>query len=152
MASFNKVILIGNLTADPELKQTQNGISVTSFSIAVSRRFSSKNAENAQQADFINIVAWRQTAEFVCKYFRKGSMIAIEGSLQTRSYEDKDGNKRTAYDVVANNVSFTGSKAESGTAPRENVASFEVPATAFSAGSNGDFEVVNEQDDDDLPF
>ena len=151
--NLNKVVLAGRLTGDPELKQTASGISVLSFTLAVNRRFASKAGEQGEsQADFITVVAWRQTAEFVCKYFRKGSMIAIEGSLQTRSYEDKDGNKRTAYDVVANNVSFTGSKAESGTAPRENVASFEVPATAFSAGSNGDFEVVNEQDDDDLPF
>ncbi|MBQ7799684.1 MAG: single-stranded DNA-binding protein [Oscillospiraceae bacterium] len=148
---INVVVLMGRLVADPELKQTANGASVTSFRIAVDRNFANKET-GERQADFINIVAWRQTADFVCKYFRKGSMIAIEGSLQTRSYEDKDGNKRTAYEVVASNVSFTGSKAESGTAPRDNVASFEVPATAFSAGSNGDFEVVNEQDDDDLPF
>ncbi len=148
---INVVVLMGRLVADPELKQTANGASVTSFRIAVDRNFANKET-GERQADFINIVAWRQTAEFVCKYFRKGSMIAVEGSLQTRNYEDKDGNKRTAYEVVANNVSFTGSKAESGTAPRENVASFEVPATAFSSGSNGDFEVVNEQDDDDLPF
>ena len=148
---INVVVLMGRLVADPELKQTANGASVTSFRIAVDRNFANKET-GERQADFINIVAWRQTAEFVCKYFRKDSMIAVEGSLQTRNYEDKDGNKRTAYEVVANNVSFTGSKAESGTAPRENVASFEVPATAFSSGSNGDFEVVNEQDDDDLPF
>ena len=148
---INVVVLMGRLVADPELKQTANGASVTSFSIAVERNFANKET-GERTADFINIVAWRQTAEFVCKYFRKGSMIAIEGSLQSRSYEDKEGKKRTVYEVVANNVSFTGSKAESGTAPRENVASFEVPATAFSAGSNGDFEVVNEQDDDDLPF
>ena len=148
---INVVVLMGRLVADPELKQTANGASVTSFRIAVDRNFANKET-GERQADFINIVAWRQTAEFVCKYFRKGSMIAIEGSLQTRSYEDKDGNKSTAYDVVANNVSFTGSKAESGTAARDNAAAFEVPATAFSAGSNGDFEVVNEQDDDDLPF
>ncbi len=146
---INVVVLMGRLVADPELKSTANGIATTSFRIAVDRNFANKQT-GERQADFINIVAWRQTAEFVCKYFRKGSMIAIEGSLQTRSYEDKDGNKRTAYDVVANNVSFTGSKAESGT--RDNAVPFEVPTTAFSSGSQGDFEVVNEQDDDDLPF
>lgn len=145
---INVVVLMGRLVADPELKSTANGIATTSFRIAVDRNFANKQT-GERQADFINIVAWRQTAEFICKYFRKGSMIAIEGSLQTRSYEDKDGNKRTAYDVVANNVSFTGSKAESGT--RDTVP-FEVPTTAFSSGSQGDFEVVNEQDDDDLPF
>lgn len=147
---INVVVLMGRLVADPELKQTQNGTSVCSFRIAVDRNVANKQT-GERQADFINITAWRQTAEFVCKYFRKGSMIAIEGSLQTRSYTDKDGNNRTAYEVVANNVSFTGSKAESGT--REaNATPFEVPATAFSSGSNGDFEVVNEQEDDDLPF
>ena len=145
---INVVVLMGRLTADPELKQTANGASVTSFSIAVERNFANKET-GERQADFINIVAWRQTADFICKYFRKGSMIAIEGSLQSRSYEDKEGKKRTVYEVVASNVSFTGSKAESGT--RDNAA-FEVPATTFSAGSNGDFEVVNDQDDDDLPF
>lgn len=147
---INVVVLMGRLVADPELKQTQNGTSVCSFRIAVDRNVANKQT-GERQADFINITAWRQTAEFVCKYFRKGSMIAIEGSLQTRSYTDKDGNNRTAYDVVANNVSFTGSKAESGTRDA-NVATFEVPATAFSSGSNGDFEVVNDQEDDDLPF
>ena len=147
---INVVVLMGRLVADPELKQTQNGTSVCSFRIAVDRNVANKQT-GERQADFINITAWRQTAEFVCKYFRKGSMIAIEGSLQTRGYTDKDGNNRTAYEVVANNVSFTGSKAESGT--RETGATpFEVPATAFSSGSNGDFEVVNEQEDDDLPF
>lgn len=145
---INVVVLMGRLTADPELKQTANGSSVTSFSIAVERNFANKET-GERQADFINIVAWRQTADFICKYFRKGSMIAVEGSLQSRSYEDKEGKKRTVYEVVASNVSFTGSKAESGT---RDGATFEVPATAFSAGSNGDFEVVDEQEDDDLPF
>ena len=147
---INVVVLMGRLVADPELKQTANGASVTSFRIAVDRNFANKET-GERQADFITIVAWRQTAEFICKYFRKGSMIAVEGSLQSRNYDDKDGNKRTVYEVVANNVSFTGSKAESGTASREAVP-FEVPATAFSSGSNGDFEIVNEQDDEDLPF
>lgn len=147
---INVVVLMGRLVADPELKQTPSGVSVTSFRIAVDRNFSNKQT-GERQADFINVVAWRSTAEFVCKYFRQGSMIALEGSLQSRSYEDKEGNKRTAYEVVANNVSFTGSKAESGTRD-QSAATFEVPATAFSSGSNGDFEVVNDTEDDDLPF
>ena len=143
---------MGRLTADPELKQTANGTAVASFSIAVDRAFANKQT-GERQADFINIVAWRQTAEFICKYFRKGSMIAVEGSLQSRSYEDKEGKKRTAYEVVANNVSFTGSKAETGTgAAAAPAIPFETPTTAFSSGSQGDFEVVNEQEDDDLPF
>ena len=98
---FNLVVLTGRLTADPELKTTPNGISVTSFSIAVSRRYRSGEAT---ETDFINIVAWRQTAEFITKYFKKGTMIGIEGSIQTRRYTDKNGNNRTAFEVVANKL------------------------------------------------
>lgn len=127
---------MGRLVADPELKQTANGTSVTSFRIAVDRNFANKET-GERQADFINIVAWRQTAEFVCKYFRKGNMIAIEGSLQTRSYEDKDGNKRTSYDVVASNVSFAGAKADN------------AAQTSFTAPPA--FEEVPDGDED-LPF
>ena len=104
---FNIVILTGRLTADPELKTTTSGIPVTSFSIAVSRRYRSGEE---QQTDFIRVVAWRQTAEFVSKYFKQGSMIGIEGSIQTRRYTDRDGNNRTAFEVVANNVQFVESK------------------------------------------
>jgi single-strand DNA-binding protein len=143
MASFNKVILIGNLVADPELKKTPNGVSVTSFRIAVGRRFT-RDGE-APQADFIDIVAWRQTAEFVSRYFKKGSMIALQGSIQTRNYEDKQGNKRTAVEVVADNVSFCGSKAESGT---QN--DFPPIANTAKPAAKVDFEEID--DDDDLPF
>ena len=104
---FNLVVLTGRLTSDPELKTTPNGVSVCSFAIAVERRH--KQGEE-RQADFIDIVAWRQTAEFVSKYFSKGSMIGIEGSIQTRKYTDKNGNNRTAFEVVANNVHFVESK------------------------------------------
>nr|DAQ01488.1 MAG TPA: Single strand binding protein [Caudoviricetes sp.] len=102
--SFNKVILIGNLTADPELKMTQTGIPVTTFSIAVGRRYAKETDE--VKADFINIVCWRKSAEFVAKYFSKGKKILIEGQLQTRSYMANDGTKRTVCEVVADNVSF----------------------------------------------
>lgn len=101
---FNKVILIGNLTADPELKTTQTGVSVVSFSIAVSRRYA-KDTDDVK-ADFINIVCWRKSAEFVAQYFRKGKKILVEGQLQTRSYVANDGSKRYATEVVADNVSF----------------------------------------------
>lgn len=104
---FNLVVLTGRLTADPELKTTQSGVSVTSFSIAVQRRC--KSGEEAQ-TDFINIVAWRQNAEFIAKYFKKGNMIGIEGSIQTRKYTDKNGNNRVVFEVVANNVQFAESK------------------------------------------
>ena len=105
MASFNKVILIGNVCSDPELKQSQSGISVCSFSIAVNRKY---NKDGNNEVDFFTIVAWRQQAEFVCKYFKKGKPILVCGQLQTRSWTDKQGNKRTAVEVVADEVSFVG--------------------------------------------
>ena len=136
---FNLVVLTGRLTADPELKTTQSGISVTSFSIAVDRRY--RSGED-RQTDFINIVAWRQTAEFVTKYFKKGSLIGIEGSIQTRKYQDKDGNNRNVFEVVANNVQFVESKRDS--APSSEPASFS------NAGVD-DFAEIGDVDDD-LPF
>ena len=106
MASFNKVILIGNMTSNPELKQTQSGTSVCSFSIAVNRKF----AKDGEQAcDFINIQTWRQTAEFVAKHFTKGKPILVCGQLQTRTWTDNNGQKRYATEVVADEVSFVGS-------------------------------------------
>ena len=106
---LNVVALMGRLVYEPELKTTQNGTNVCSFRIDCDRNFARQGEQ--RQADFIDIVAWRQTAEFVCKYFQKGSMIAVEGSLQTTSYQDKNGNNRTKVEVVASNVSFCGSKA-----------------------------------------
>ena len=111
---LNCAIIMGRLTADPELRTTGNGTSVTSFSVAVERSYARAGEE--RQTDFINVVAWRQQAEFITRYFRKGSMIAIQGSIQTRNYEDKNGNKRTAVEIVADRASFCGSKAETGTA------------------------------------
>lgn len=110
---MNKVILIGRLTADAELKQTQNGTSVARFSLAVNRRFSK---DNEQTADFISCIAWKHTAEFICKYFRKGSMIAVSGRIQTGSYTDNNGVKRYTTDVVVEEAYFTGEKQNSGTA------------------------------------
>ena len=140
---FNLVVLTGRLTADPELKKTQNGNSVTSFSIAVNRRFN-RSAEE-QQTDFINIVVWGQSAEFVSKYFKKGSMIGIEGRIQTRKYTDKNGNNRTAFEVVANNVQFVESKRDSVSSDSEETASFS------NAGVN-EFADLGSVSDDDLPF
>jgi len=140
---MNRVILMGRLTKDPELSQTPSGVSVVRFSIAVNRRFAK---EGQQQADFISIVAWRTTAEFVAKYFKKGSMIAIVGSIQTRSWKDKDGKTQYATDVIADEVYFTGEKKEasgytSQPAPQED---------CMQAFSGEDF---TESDyDDDLPF
>ncbi|MBQ7353765.1 MAG: single-stranded DNA-binding protein [Clostridia bacterium] len=132
--NLNKAILGGRLTADPELKQTPQGVPVTSFSIAVNRK--GKDA----QADFINCVAWRQTAEFICRYFKKGSSICISGSIQTRTWNDQQNNKRYATEVVAEEAFFVDSKTEGvmGDEP------------AFQTQSAPKFEEVN--GDDDLPF
>lgn len=105
---INRVILMGRLVADPELKTTNTGVSVTSFRVAVDRNYVKAGAE--RQADFFDIVAWRSAAEFVCRYFSKGSLIAVDGQLQSRQYQTKDGQNRTAIEVVADNVSFTGER------------------------------------------
>lgn len=138
---FNLVVLTGRLTADPELKTTPNGISVTSFSIAVDRRYRSSEE---RQTDFINIVAWRQSAEFITKYFKKGNLIGIEGSIQTRRYQDKNGNNRTAFEVVANNVQFVESKRDSSSQGAETA--------SFSNADVNDFADLGDAGDDDLPF
>lgn len=140
---FNLVVLTGRLTADPELKTTQSGVSVSSFTIAVQRSY--KSGEEPQ-ADFINITAWRNTAEFVCKYFKKGNMIGIEGSIQTHKYTDKDGNNRTAFEVLANNVQFVESKRSTDV----NVNPTNNPPTAQNNSQAADFTEVS--DDGDLPF
>lgn len=105
---INNVTLAGRMTAAPELKTTTSGIMVTSFGIAVDRRYKWQNGE--KQTDFINCVAWRNTAEFISNHFSKGDMIAIIGEIQTRKYKDKDGNNRVAFEVVANQASFCGNK------------------------------------------
>ena len=145
MPSFNKVILMGNLTADPELKQTPSGVSVTSFGIAVERRFQSQNGQ--REVDFINIVCWRQTAEFVAKYFSKGRPILICGTLQTRSWVDNNNQKRYTTEVVADEVSFVGKKDDSGSPSYQSPASIPSYSTPKSEGS---FEEISA--DDDLPF
>ena len=142
---FNLVVLTGRLTADPELKSTQSGISVTSFSIAVDRRY---RTGEEKQTDFINIVAWRQQAEFVAKYFKKGNLIGIEGSIQTRKYTDKNGNNRTAFEVVANNVQFIESKRDAAA----STVSDSAPAPSFSNAGANDFADLGDISDDDLPF
>ena len=158
---INCAVIMGRLTADPELRTTSSGISVTTFCVAVDRSFVRPGEE--RQADFINVTAWRQTADFVTRYFRKGSMIAVQGSIQTRSYEDKNGNRRTAVEIVADNVSFCGSKNSDGAnqnrfeAPAQNTPSYQSESTeAFSQISSGDDEEFSfgsaADDDDGLPF
>ena len=112
--ALNKIILMGRLTAAPELKTTQNGTAVTSFTVAVDRP--ARQGED-RQADFIACVAWRQTAEFVCQYFDKGALIALTGRLQTRKYDDRDGKPRTVTEVVVDEVSFTGERKETRAQP-----------------------------------
>lgn len=149
---LNTAILMGRLVADPELRQTPNGVSVCAFRIAVNRRYS-KDGE--QQVDFIDIVAWRQSAEFVSRYFSKGRMIIVEGSIQTRNYEDKNGNKRTAVEVVANNVQFgegkSASQQNAGPGAPLSPQVPTAPAVSYSSGEMGDFSDMP-GDSKDLPF
>lgn len=137
---LNKAILMGRLCADPDLRQTTNGVSVCAFSIAVERNHSNGGE---RQTDFIDVVAWRKTAEFVNQYFHKGSMIIVEGSIQTRSYQDKNGNKRKAVEVVADNVQFGESKN-----------SAQGNATPPQAAQTPQYEIhdISYGDSDDLPF
>lgn len=140
---YNKVIMMGRLTRDPELKTTPSGVNVCSFSIAVDRRFQAKGEE--KKTDFFNIVAWRTTGEFVVKYFRKGSLILVEGELQTRQYTNKDGINVNVTEIIAEQVSFTGEKARDGAQSGNNAA----PAAAQTAGGANDYAGVS---DDDYPF
>lgn len=147
---YNRIILVGRLVADPELRQTPTGLNVTSFTIAVDRAFGSRDGE--RQTDFIDLVAWRQTAEFICRYFSKGRVILVEGSLQTRTYTDKNDQKRKAWEVQVDNARFVTSKSEAeGTPARAPAAQTAAPAPAFSAGSVEDFAEIDD-DDGDLPF
>lgn len=143
---LNMVAIMGRLVADPELRTTPAGVNVCQFRIACDRNF-------ARQADFVDIVAWRAQAEFVCRYFSKGSLIAINGRIQTRNYQDKNGNNRTAFAVVAENINFGGSKGtnkqvdEGGEVPPAGYRPSE-PAPEYN--ENDDFAVID--DSDDLPF
>ncbi len=151
--NLNKVVLAGRMTADPELKQTPSGVSVLSFSIAVNRSYVSKNSEQGErQADFINVVAWRQTAEFISKYFRKGSAICVTGSIQTRTWNDNNGNKRYATEVVADEAMFVESRNNDTSAAQSYTtdAYGSAPSYSSNAGSAPNFEDHNT--DDDLPF
>lgn len=137
---LNHVVIMGRMVRDPELRQLDNGTSVTSFSVAVDRNYVDKTT-NERQADFLNVVAWRQTADFVCKYFHQGDMIALEGSLQSRKYTDKDGNNRIAIEIVASNISFCGGK-NGGNA--NTATTNDAPATMVAN--------VPSEDNDELPF
>ena len=145
--NLNKVVLAGRLTNDPELKQTATGVSVLSFTLAVNRRYASKNeqGESQTQADFISVVAWRSTAEFIARYFRKGSAICITGSIQTRSWQDQQGQRRYATEVVADEAMFVDSRSESGASD-----GYQTPSFSSGGVITPSFEEHNT--DDDLPF
>jgi single-strand DNA-binding protein len=150
---LNVVCLMGRLGSDPELKYTPSQVPVTNFSIAVQRTYMPKNSTE-RPTDWIDIVAWRSTAEFISRYFRKGSMIVVHGSIQTRSYVDKDGNKRTAFEVVADNVFFGDSKRDGGASTParydSQIPQFNEAQPAFSNTDSSDFEEIVA--DDELPF
>ena len=151
---LNVVAIMGRLVADPELRTTQQGTNVCQFRIACDRNFARQGEQ--RQADFVDIVAWRAQADFVCKYFSKGSLIAINGRIQTRNYQDKNGNNRTAFAVVAENINFGGSKGTSSAkvddggeaAPRSEAWPKADPPANY--GGVDDFAVID--DNDDLPF
>ena len=157
---FNKAILVGRLVADPELRTTPGGVAVCSFRIAVDRPYAPKDGAE-RTADFIDIVAWRERAEFVNRYFSKGKPILVEGSIQTRSYTDKNDQKRTAVEVVAENLRFVESKGASSQpasrslpadmdAPPASRGGVSAPSPAYSSGNAEDFAEI--EDDGDLPF
>lgn len=141
---MNKVILVGNLAADPEIKTTQSGINCASFRVAVQRRFA--NSQGVREADFISCTAWRQTADFVGRYFHKGSRIGLTGSLQTRSWQAQDGSKRYATEVVVDEVEFVSPKQDGG----QTATASGQPATV--GGQQVPMGGFVEVEDDELPF
>ena len=145
---LNKIILMGRLVKDPELRRTQSGTAVTSFRIAVDRDF--KSQDGSKQADFFDVVAWRNTAEFVSKYFTKGRMAVVEGRLQIRDWTDRDGGKRRSAEVIAENVYFGDSKRDSagdyGSAPAYGAPASGYAAPAAPAGGHSDFAEIGEED------
>lgn len=143
---MNKVILMGRLTKDIEMRQTPNGVSLARFSIAVTRRF--KNSNGEYDADFINCIAWRKTGEFIARYFQKGSMIAVVGSIQTRSWDGNDGKKQYATEVIVDEAYFTGSKSENSTGGNTDFSDSGLDDLNSQYGD--DFATIG--DEEDLPF
>ena len=147
---INMVALMGRLTFEPELRTTPSGVSVIRFQVACDRNYQRSGQD--RQADFIDCVAWRQTAEFISRYFHKGSMIAVEGSIQTSNFTDKSGTKRKQIEVLANNVSFCGSKSENSSQGTQSGMDINPePTLSYPSVDNSDFEEIVD-DDDDLPF
>lgn len=145
---MNKVILVGNLARDPEFTTTPSGVNVCRFTVAVSRAYA--NADGERETDFINCVAWRSTAEFVSKYFKKGSSVGVVGSIQTRSYEGQDGNKKYVTEVSVENVEFVGRRNGDNGEPTEKSKFDDEPKVSTNSSNKiAKFEPI---DDDDLPF
>ena len=144
---MNVICIMGRLTADPELRHTASQVPVTSFTLAVDRAFQQKGSEQ-RQADFIPAVAWRNTAEFICRHFQKGQKMAVKGELQSRQYTDREGNKRTAYEVMADQVYFAESKAAKPSTDVSAAPGYDGPPVFSNAGA-GDFEEI--VGDDELP-
>lgn len=149
---LNKIFIMGSLTRDPELRRTQNGTAVTSFTLAVDRDF--KNADGTKDTDFIDVVAWRNTAEFVSKYFSKGRMIVVSGSLQSRKWQDRNGQNRISWEVIADNVYFGDSKRDSAGDMGGSYAApaYTAPDGGYSAPVGGPTGFTEIEDDGDLPF
>ena len=143
---MNKAILIGNLASDPETRTTQSGIAQCTFRLAVQRRFA--NQQGVREADFFNIVCWRQTAEFCSRYLSKGRKIAVEGSLQTRSYDAQDGSKRYVTEIIADNVEFCDSRPDGARPRTDNPPPVQEPPAGYGMNNGGFTEI----DDDELPF
>lgn len=146
---LNKVILMGRLASEPELKTTEKGVSVTTFNLAVDRNYVNKNT-GERDTDFLTIVAWRANAEFISRHFSKGSMICIVGSVQTRKYTTKNGEKRTAVEFIVEETSFTGEKKEQQNNKTPSLS--DNSATPNSAPTNSEFQDMPMLGDDDLPF
>lgn len=151
---MNKVVLIGNLVRDPEVRATQSGISVCNFTVAVNRRFKKENGE--QETDFLNVIAWRQLAELCGTYLAKGRKVAVTGSIQTRTYEAKDGSKRTAWDIVADEVEFLSPQNQQsstqGAPGAYTTAASKDSGTAYAPQPHNDFGGFTQVDDEELPF
>ena len=146
---LNRIILMGRLTRDPELRQTQSGASVANFSLAVDRDFKDKQT-GEKTTDFIDIVAWRSSAEFVSRFFTKGRMAVVEGRLQIRDWKDKDGNNRRSAEVVADNIYFGDSKRDSQSGGDYAPPAYGSPAESYTAPASGGFAEIEE--DGELPF
>ncbi len=160
---LNRVILMGRLTAEPDYRTTQSGAAMARFTLAVERDFTGQN--NERQTDFLDVIVWRQRADFVSKYFHKGQLVAVQGSIQVSSYTDREGNKRRSWDIVADQVYFAEGKRDNGyqnnydysrydqmtppPAPAQNNSSYSEPVSSYQSGDDGDFTPVA---DDDLPF